>query len=173
MISVTMSTALDPRATTPNSVRVGRVPPGCGAPARFVAVFRDEECILRVDVHDAQSSAFEDAILWANHVVIGFADEVHFVSLLDHAARSVLLDSYYCQLYPTEHYLLVASGERLLRVEPDRHVLWRSGVLGIDGVVVEHADPLVIQGTGEWDPPGGWRSFALEAPSGRPAACNR
>lgn len=59
---------------------------------------------------------------------------------------TVALGSYFGHLYPTADYLLLASGERLFRMEPDRSIRWRSDVLGIDGVVVGEAGPPLIRG---------------------------
>jgi hypothetical protein len=55
-------------------------------------------------------------------------------------------------MYATRDYLLLASGDRLFRMEPDRSVLWKSEYLGIDGVIVHEPGPIVVRGEGEWDP---------------------
>ena len=52
-------------------------------------------------------------------------------------------------------------------IEPDGRVLWESDIVGIDGVVLDSAEPPIIKGAGEWDPPGDWRPFALSADSGQ------
>ncbi len=43
---------------------------------------------------------------------------------------------------------------------------WISGGLGIDGVIITAMKQHMIQGEGEWDPPGGWKPFALFLDSG-------
>jgi hypothetical protein len=52
-------------------------------------------------------------------------------------------------------------------MDSDRSIRWQSDILAIDGVVVSHVGPPVIRGEGEWDPPGGWRDFALFADDGK------
>jgi hypothetical protein len=44
--------------------------------------------------------------------------------------------------------------------------MWESERLGIDGVVVHAVEGDVIEGDGEWDPPGGWQPFELSLASG-------
>jgi hypothetical protein len=81
-------------------------------------------------------------------------------------ARPISRGAYFGHLYETGDYLLIASGERLFRMEPDRSVRWQSPQLSIDGVVVRSADSESIRGEGEWDPTGGWRAFALDPRTG-------
>ena len=55
----------------------------------------------------------------------------------------------------------------------DGSLLWTSEELGIDGVVVNDFDHDIIRGDGEWDPPGGWRPFAVNANNGKIIAENQ
>lgn len=137
--------------------------------ARYVVVEYGDDQLLRVDVHayGPDCFAFEEVLIWRGHVVIGFGSHVHLVSIHDRAATTLALGSYFGHLYPTDEYLLAASGERVFRIEPSGRVLWTSDVLGIDGVLVNDAGPPIIRGEGEWDPPGGWAPFELLADSGR------
>jgi hypothetical protein len=149
-------------------VRVGRVPSGVGTPACFVTVAENDDPVLRLDVyaHEPDCYAFQDAIVWRDNLIVGFGSYVHAISISRRSAITVALGSYFGQLYPTDEYLLVASGERLFRMEVDRSILWTSAPLGIDGVVVHEAGPDVIRGEGEWDPPGGWQPFTVMAADG-------
>jgi hypothetical protein len=112
---------------------------------------------------------FEAAIVWRRNVVIGFGSHLHLVALSDRAHRSIPLEPYFGHLYPTEQRVLVASAERVFCIGTDQQLLSRSHVVGIDGVVLSEIDGPVIRGEGEWDPPGGWRPFALLASSGASA----
>lgn len=141
------------------------------APKRCVLVETDAgQPLLRIDVYasrDAEVFAFEDARVWQRWVVIGLGHFVHLVGLEGQASRSLALGGYFAQLHPGEDFLLVASGEQLFRTEPDGSTRWRSAALGVDGVVVDRVDADVIEGQGEWDPPGGWRPFTLSVATGQ------
>jgi hypothetical protein len=153
-------------------IRVGPVPVAVGTPQCYVTLAEDDRPILRVDVYANQPDcyAFQDAIVWRGNLIVGFGSYVHAISMTDHSAVTIALESYFGHLYPTRDYLLLASGERLFRMEPDRSIQWRSEHLGIDGVVVHEPGPTVVRGEGEWDPPGGWRPFAVFAADGKPAS---
>jgi hypothetical protein len=58
--------------------------------------------------------------------------------------------------------LLVCSGRRLVHLGALGTVLWTSPELGVDGVLVSQVSATVIEGQGEWDPPGGWRDFRVD-----------
>jgi hypothetical protein len=150
-------------------VRVGGVPRGLGTPDRYVVVSDGDIPILRVDVYayPQDCSPFEDALVWRDNLVIGFGSHVHVLGIANRAFCTVALYSYYGHLYPTPDYLLIASGDRLFRMQPDSSILWVSEFLAIDGVLVFDPGPPVIRGEAEQDPPGGWEPFAVSAEDGR------
>jgi hypothetical protein len=171
MLTVSISATVEAAWISVTSVQVGRIPSGAGTPNRYVTISRDGEPFLRIDVYayGPDSFAFEEAIVWGETVVVGFGSHVHLIALSDLAHQSIPLESYFGHLYPTQRYLLVASAERVFCVGADQQVLWRSDLVGIDGVVLSEIDGAIIRGEGEWDPPGGWRPFALITSSGSPA----
>jgi hypothetical protein len=167
-----MSGVIDAEWLRVESVRVGRVPAAVGTPDCYVTVAEGDKPVLRVDVYayGPDCFAFQDAVVWRDNLIIGFGSHVHAISLVDRSAITIALESSFGHLYPTRDYLLLASGDRLFRMEPDRSILWKSEPLGIDGVVVHEPGPTVVRGEGEWDPPGGWRPFAVFAADGRPTS---
>jgi hypothetical protein len=167
MFRVEFRAVMDPPWNAMSPVRVGRMPPGTATPDVFVTVERDAEAVLRVDVYaDQDPTPFREAIVWSDLLVIGFGAKLHIVSLTDRAATSVSLGWYFGHLYPLAERLLVADAEQLRCLDRTGRVLWCSGDLGLDGVVVEDVENGVIKGSGEWDPPGGWRPFRLALSTG-------
>jgi hypothetical protein len=172
MVAANISKVIDGEWRRVEPVVVGHDARGSGTLLCHVLVSDEERPLLRLDVyaHEPDCYAFEDALIWQGHVVVGFGSNVHLVSLRDRSAVSLTLGEYFGHFYPTIDYLLVASGARLFRIESDRSVAWASDVLGIDGVVVSKPGPPVIVGEGEWDPPGGWEPFSLFSSTGRSAS---
>lgn len=123
---------------------------------------------IEISTDGAECLAFEEVLVWRGMAIIGYGDHLHAVGVNDCSVVTLELGSYFGHLYPADSYLLVASGVRLFRLEVDRTVLWESDMLGIDGVVVHETSPTLIQGAGEWDPPGGWRPFTISAIDGKP-----
>jgi hypothetical protein len=154
-------TALDP-------IDVGEVSSGRGTPSVYVTVQEDGEPVFRIDVHEHEPAcyAFEAAIAWAGFVVIGFGSRVHFVSTRTRHATTIPLSGYFGYVYPQGDRLLVADASYLRCFDSDGALLWRSKELGIDGVVVSAVADGIIEGQGEWDPPGGWVPFRVDLVTG-------
>lgn len=152
-------------------VQVGDVPSTPRPPDRYVTLAGRQGALLRVDVYAFRpdSFVFDQAVVWRDLLVVGYGSHVHAISISSRTVVSVALDSYFGHLYPTEGYLLIASGEELLRMEPDGAILWRASGLALDGIVVHDPGPPVVMGECEWDPPGGWKPFAILAADGAPA----
>lgn len=100
-------------------------------------------------------------------ILLGWGEHLEIIRPEARWATAIHLDGYFGSLYPAEGYVLVASAQRLIRLQPDGSVAWTSDPLGIDGVVVEEIVDGIIKGSGEWDPPGGWCPFRLAVDTGR------
>jgi hypothetical protein len=153
-------------------VRVGDVSPGRGTPAVYVTVERDGEPVLRVDLyeHEPAHYAFQEVLAWADWIVIGFGCRVHLVSPASRSVATFQLSGYFGHLYALQDRLFVADAERLHCFDREGAVVWRSAELGIDGVIVRNVADGIIEGEGEWDPPGGWKPFRILLSSGASAA---
>ncbi len=169
MLAVHVSHTVNAKTSRLEPVRVGRARAGLATPDCFVTVSDAGEPLFRVDVHASKPAcfAFQEAIIWRDILLVGFGEEVHAISLADRTAHTVDLKAYFGHFYPTTDYLLIASGERLFRMEVDRSIRWQSVPLAVDGVIVHESDNTVVRGEGEWDPPGGWQPFTISALDGR------
>lgn len=61
----------------------------------------------------------------------------------------------------------MASSDYLHRFNKDGTEIWKSPQPGLDGVIVSNVKKGVIEGSVEWDPPGGWEYYKLSLGSGR------
>lgn len=169
MMQVQLRSKIDEPWLSMEPIRVGSVPRSLGTPDTYVTVVNGTEPVLRIDVYGDSNEAFpfSDALVWREWIAIGFGHRLYLVRLSDRATSSLNLEGYFGHMYCGELYLLVASGSRLFRLEPDGTVLWKSERLGIDGVVVTDLNNATIKGEGEWDPPEGWKPFTIEAKNGQ------
>jgi hypothetical protein len=99
-------------------------------------------------------------------VFVGFGYRVYVIDPKKQSASEVYLGREFLDFYTNQDYLLVASADSLLRLALDCTILWRASNLAIDGVVVNSVENGLIQGEGEWDPPGGWKPFTVRLDSG-------
>ena len=169
--TVQMSASIEGPWIGMDPVRLGRIAAGPGAPACYVTVDSERGPLLRIDLYTSSDEvfAFQEAHVWSQFLVIGWGHGVYLVDLRSREIVHIDLGCYFGHAYPAAECLLVASAERLFRIEPDGSVKWRSEPLGIDGVVVHDVSESLIEGDGEWDPPGGWRPFRILAGSGTSA----
>jgi hypothetical protein len=145
-------------------------------PDEFVVVDGADAPFMRIGVyHPADEYHLRtEALAWAGWIAVGFAGRVVLISIDDRSQRTIALSDsqppvladYFCQLYACSDCLLVGSGRKLFRVDMDGSVGWTSGELGLDGVLVHSVDDGIVSGSGEWDPPGGWRPFAISLKDG-------
>jgi hypothetical protein len=147
---------------------LGAVPTGLGTPNVFVTVEVDGKPFLRIDLYadPNHSETSEQVLIWREFVTIGFGHNLHLVHVESRTTTSLDLDSYFGRVYASDECLIVASAERLFRVESDSTVKWTTQRLGIDGVIVDGVVNGIIEGQGEWDPPGGWKRFRVDLDSG-------
>ncbi|MCG7852227.1 MAG: hypothetical protein MIO92_06870 [Methanosarcinaceae archaeon] len=151
-------------------VRIGAVPIGLGTPEWYVTVYKGDRPYLRVDLYlgPDEIDVFREAIIWEQSVAIGAGHSVFLIHLESLDSRGIELGSYFCRLYPSAEYLLIASAEHLCHVNRDGSIKWTSPRIGIDGVEVVGVQDGIIQGHGQWDPPAGWKSFGINLKSGLP-----
>ena len=151
--------------------RIGEVPAGLGTPDTYILLAQGEEPVLRVDAYPSSEEcfAFNDAIIWHSFLVVGWGDSIYLIKIDTGAVTKQELGMYFGHLYADAEYLLVASGDRLWRIDRDGSLKWKTDVLGTDGVVVNDVTEGIISGDGEWDPPGGWQPFRIRLDSGQKA----
>jgi hypothetical protein len=176
MLTVKLSKALGTPWNRMEALRLGGLRAGSRAPDLFVTIADERRPVLRVDIYrHAKPEAYvcQEAIDWQDRVFVGYGERVYVIDPAERTGYDLSLGtgfSYFGAFYATPDYLLAASGESLLRLAPDGSVLWTAPGLGLDGVVVHSVEGGIIHGSGEWDPPGGWRPFAVRLDSGEAVA---
>jgi hypothetical protein len=170
---VAFAKTLDDEWYTAPVVYVG--PPTSDAPAYVLVTRRDGVTPYRdapssrrslVIALNEDSGPFRDAVEWRENIVVGYGEAVHVISLATRRVVTHLLDSYFGHLYALGDALLVTDARYALRLDADGGIVWRSPCVGIDGVTIDRMEDGVVFGEGEYDPPGGWRSFCLSLESG-------
>jgi hypothetical protein len=161
------------------SLAIGRERAPSGSPS-YVGVTANHQPYLRVELYRQYEECdfFRDIRCLGEWLIIGYGEHVHFINLLTRVLRSAGLPGYFGRLYtapefglPYERFdLLVASASSLARYTRTGTLLWETGDLGADDVLVESIKSVLVTGSGEWDPPGGWEPFTLVLESGARAS---
>jgi len=142
--------------------RIGRVRSGCGTPDAFVTVERDGQPDLRIDAYCDYQGPFCKLLVWRDFVVLGWSDVVHLVEATSRRVHTLSCMEYFGQIYSTGDRLLISSASELICVNEQGAEVWRRGELGIDGVIVDRITDGVIEGQGEWDPPGWMATISID-----------
>ncbi|GLS95674.1 hypothetical protein [Piscinibacter gummiphilus] len=154
-------------------------PSPSGSPARAaVEVCRGAETRWRIDLCDGLGeSGFQDVRCVGDVVYVGYGQQVAVVSPMTGRVASYPLAGYFGHLFTAEDLdskalgrsVLVSSASELLCFDAAGERVWRTTDLAIDGVIVHRVVGDAVEGSAEWDPPGGWRPFRLNLQSGKPA----
>jgi hypothetical protein len=61
----------------------------------------------------------------------------------------------------------VTDAAKLYCINDKGKIIWKNDHLGIDGVIIDSFSKDKIYGSGEWDPPGGWKDFVIDLKTGQ------
>ena len=172
MDEVALATEADEHWMTIPAVRLGVVPGTLRTPDAFALVTRAETPHLRIELYRSPDEygvdAFQSAVVWERFVVIGAWEHVYFIDLESDQWDAIAFDleAYFGSMKVAGKRLLIASAERAFSFDANARLEWKSLPIGLDGVVFEEVRDGLVRGSGEWDPPGGWKPFVLSVTSG-------
>lgn len=119
---------------------------------------------IKYQVH---CSPFKQALLIDNLLAVGH--EEHFYLFSINTNQNLLrlkLDGYFGHLYFDKDLFYVADATGLHCIDKNGNVCWANAELGIDGVIINEFTDNKISGSGEFDPPGGWKDFLIDRTTG-------
>ncbi|NLR77672.1 rhomboid family intramembrane serine protease [Chitinophaga eiseniae] len=101
-------------------------------------------------------------------LVIGHED---FFYLYDLQQQSNLLrlalNGYFGHCRENNGHFFVTDSTGIYCIDKQGQVRWHNDNLAVDGVIINSFEGKHINADGEWDPPGGWRPFTLDAATGK------
>jgi hypothetical protein len=141
-------------------------------PNGVVLVREQGRPLFAIDVYpDPSEYQFRtSAIVWHDWVACGYGHNISLVNVATRQHHTYSTDfcslAYFAEFYIADEFLVAATGCGLMRFDSDGTLRWQTADLGIDGVVVHEIQDDRIRGSGEWDPPGGWLRFVVDATTG-------
>lgn len=119
---------------------------------------------IRYEYH---CSPFKEALIVDNVLAVGFEEHFYLFDLGRKANMlAIKMEGYFGHLYADGNNFYVADAFGLYCIDKNASVKWHNASLAIDGVIVSEFFENTISGSGEWDPPGGWRDFVLNKQTG-------
>jgi hypothetical protein len=120
---------------------------------------------IRFEYH---CSPFRQALILEEYLAVGYEEYFYLYDLKqDLNLVAIKMDGYFSHLYFDSDSFYISSAGSIYCVTKKGSILWINTNFGVDGVLIKNFDNGKIFGTGEWDPPGGWRDFILDKVDGR------
>ena len=168
-LTITWTNTIDSQWEELQPISIGKFSQHAETPEIHILVARNNQPFIRVDAfyNSDESFAFKDAVIWFDLLILGWGHSVYLIHTESMNSIKLECDAYFEKLYQNGEYLLIATGERLIRIDKSGSILWRSEMLGIDGVIVNDVQNGIVKGSGEWDPPGGWEPFQVYLDTGK------
>lgn len=132
-------------------------------------LYKHDEPILHISCF-GNTDEYEfkkQALIWHDWIVVGFGHRVYLYHPQKHLSKVLDLGAYFCELYPSPHLLFAVSSQSIDALNPFAEMLWKAEGLGIDGIVIDKVEETILFGSGEFDPPGGWKAFKINAENGK------
>jgi hypothetical protein len=117
--------------------------------------------------YEYHCSPFKEVLIVDNLLAVGH--EEHFY-LFDLNTKTNMLrlkvEGYFGHMYFDSNHFYVADAHGLYCIDKNTSIKWHNNSLAIDGVIITKFLEDRISGSGEWDPPGGWRDFVINKQTG-------
>lgn len=138
--------------------------------AAFVVIKSKEENrpVVNLKVESEHSPTFIQVEVSGSVVLIGYGDRVILFDFLARITRfSIILEGYFSEFTLNRGNIYIATNANVICMNWLGEQKWVSPEVGIDGVCIHSVAEGKIQGSGEWDPPGGWEPFELDQRTGK------
>jgi hypothetical protein len=122
---------------------------------RYYYVLCDNKPYLKVEVD--LKEAFDDAVIYNNHLLIGSSDKVYFINLSNLQITESEVEMYFGYFILRKEAVYILDGTGIMAFNERLEEIWRNHRLAIDGVTFrEMIDDEIMMVSCEMDPPGGW-----------------
>lgn len=130
--------------------------------------YDDTKDILAFEIrYEYSCSPFREVMVVNNILAVGHEEYFYLYDL--NTKNSIVIfkvDGYFSHLYLHENIFYIADASGIMAINKAGDILWENHSLAIDGVIINDFDEGKIYGSGEYDPPGGWRDFIIDLATG-------
>jgi hypothetical protein len=172
VLKADFATKIDEPWTRMNPVLLGNVPEiqegqPLPAPHLYVTIAAGPIPVMIAGLYADPKKiyGFEEARIWNGHLAIGFGRMAYMVSLKNRATAEYDLESDFCQFFPLQGYLLMASMKGLGMVNEQGEVLWDRTDMAEQGVLITRVADQIIEGRSQFKD--GWKDFRLDVFTGK------
>ncbi len=136
---------------------------------QLLSVSNESEIIGVYEIrYEYHCSPFKQADILDDVIAVGFEEHFYLFDFVKEVKLLVLkLSGYFGYTHYNNDLIYVADASGLYCIEKRGNIIWSNDGLGIDGVTIDKFNESEIHGSGEWDPPNGWRDFVLDKQTGK------
>ncbi len=126
------------------------------------------ETIINLKVESDYSPIFKQSEVVDGIVIIGYGNRFSIFDLKKKKINAKLsFGGYFSSFKVDNGEIFIATASEVINLNFQGIEKWKAYNIGIDGVVISKITETEIIGTGEWDPPDGWKSFKLNRKTGK------
>jgi hypothetical protein len=119
---------------------------------------------IRYEYH---CSPFKQAIIIDQILAVGFEEYFYMFDIIKKSNMLKLkMGGYFGHLYYNNEFFYITDSGGVFCIDKKGSLIWHNNNLAIDGVIINEFTDNKIFGSGECDPPGGWRDFILDRQTG-------
>ena len=135
---------------------------------KFLILDQDGETKSLFEIrYESHCSPFKQAMIIDNILAVGFEEYFYlFDTTIQLNILKLKMNGYFGHLYYNNELLYITDSGGVFCIGKAGSLIWHNNNLGIDGVIINEFTNDKIFGSGEWDPPGGWRDFTLDKQTG-------
>lgn len=132
----------------------------------YLVIDNNEKSLFEIR-YEYHGSPFKQAFIIDTILAVGYEENFYLFDLLTKTnILKMKMEGYFGHFYLNNDNFYVADAGGLYCIDKLGTTLWSNNNLGIDGVIINDFVDNKILGSGEWDPPGGWRDFILDKQTG-------
>lgn len=146
------------------------ISPNSESACEFVCIKRgvDKEPIINLKVESDYHVTFKQSGIANQMAIIGYGNRFAiFDFFTKKVKKSLSFKGYFASFLLDNQDIFLATDSELIKLNGQGDIQWKTGGLGIDGVLITKITKAEITGRGEWDPPGGWVPFKLDRSTGK------
>jgi hypothetical protein len=117
--------------------------------------------------YQAHCSPFKEALVIDNLLAVGHEENFYLFNLaINQNILRLEMAGYFGHIYYDTDLFYVADASGLHCIDKNGSIKWSNTELAIDGVIVTKFTDSNVLGSGESDPPGGWKNFSIDRITG-------
>ncbi len=126
------------------------------------------EPLINLKITSDYPPTFKQSEVVDTMLIVGYGNRFSIFGLKKKEIKVQLsFDGYFGSFKVDHGEIFITTDAEIINLNLQGIKNWETNHLGIDGVIISQITETEIIGSGEWDPPSGWKSFVLDRKTGK------